>query len=83
MHTAYGRTAWLVWAAGIFVYAVAMMHRASLGAAGLEAAEHFGTTPGIVYGQYGEGYLRVSLGTATDRIMEAMQRVVDWMKVKA
>ncbi len=41
------------------------------------------TTPGIVYGQYGEGYLRVSLGTATDRIMEAMQRVVDWMKVKA
>lgn len=48
MHTAHGRTAWLVWAAGLFVYSVATMHRASLGAAGLEAAEHFGTTPGIV-----------------------------------
>ena len=26
------------------------------------------TTPGIVYGEYGEGYLRVSLGTETTRI---------------
>lgn len=39
-------------------------------------------TPGIVYGQYGEGYLRVSLGTATDRIKLAMERIVAWMKTK-
>ncbi len=38
------------------------------------------TTPGIVYGKYGEGYLRVSLGTATDRIREAMRRIVDWVR---
>ncbi|HZU86523.1 MAG TPA: aminotransferase class I/II-fold pyridoxal phosphate-dependent enzyme [Anaerolineaceae bacterium] len=38
------------------------------------------TTPGIVYGTYGEGYLRISLGTATPRIREAMQRIVNWMK---
>ncbi len=36
------------------------------------------TTPGVVYGKHGEGYLRVSLGTATNRIKEAMSRLVDW-----
>jgi LL-diaminopimelate aminotransferase len=36
------------------------------------------TTPGIVYGQHGEGFLRVSLGTPTDRIEEAMQRIIHW-----
>jgi len=38
------------------------------------------TTPGIVYGKHGEGYLRISLGTATDRIKEAMTRLVDWKR---
>lgn len=38
------------------------------------------TTPGIVYGKYGEGYLRISLGTATPSIQEAMQRLVQWIK---
>lgn len=38
------------------------------------------TTPGIVYGQAGEGYLRISLGTPTDRIQEAMRRLVAWIK---
>jgi LL-diaminopimelate aminotransferase len=37
------------------------------------------TTPGIVYGQYGEGYLRVSLGTSTERIREAIDRVKNWI----
>lgn len=41
------------------------------------------TTPGIVYGQAGEGYLRISLGTRTDRVEEAMQRMVEWVNVKA
>lgn len=45
---AHGHTAWVVWGVGLFGYAVAVMHRASLGVAGLEAAQHFGTTPGIV-----------------------------------
>lgn len=38
------------------------------------------TTPGVVYGRYGEGYLRISLGTATHRIQEAMQRMTNWIK---
>jgi LL-diaminopimelate aminotransferase len=41
------------------------------------------TTPGVVYGQVGEGYLRISLGTPTDRIEEAMRRLVEWVKIKA
>jgi LL-diaminopimelate aminotransferase len=36
------------------------------------------TTPGVVYGAYGEGYLRISLGMATDRIKEAMERIKAW-----
>lgn len=44
----YGRAPWIVWGIGLLAYAVAVMHRTALGAAGLEAAEHFGTTPGIV-----------------------------------
>lgn len=38
------------------------------------------TTPGVVYGASGEGYLRISLVTPTERILEAMQRVVAWVK---
>ncbi len=40
------------------------------------------TTPGVIYGEHGEGYLRISLGTPTPRIQEAMDRVMAWMKVK-
>lgn len=35
-------------------------------------------TPGIVYGEHGEGFIRISLGTATHRIQEAMDRLVHW-----
>jgi LL-diaminopimelate aminotransferase len=38
------------------------------------------TTPGVVYGPHGEGYLRVSLGTPAERIEEAMTRLVTWSK---
>lgn len=41
------------------------------------------TTPGIVYGQYGEGYVRISLGTPTDRLEEAMRRFTEWVRTKA
>lgn len=40
------------------------------------------TTPGVVYGQYGEGYLRISLGTKTERIQEAMERINRWINLK-
>ncbi|MGH2522932.1 MAG: aminotransferase class I/II-fold pyridoxal phosphate-dependent enzyme [Anaerolineales bacterium] len=35
-------------------------------------------TPGRVFGPSGAGYIRVSLGTPTDRVREAMERVVRW-----
>ena len=37
-------------------------------------------TPGDVYGQFGKGYIRISLGTATNRIQEAMTRLVRWIR---
>jgi LL-diaminopimelate aminotransferase len=37
-------------------------------------------TPGPVYGKFGEGYVRISLGTATDRIRLAMERLVEWVR---
>jgi len=37
-------------------------------------------TPGLVYGKFGEGYIRISLGTATDRIQQAMERLVRWIQ---
>jgi LL-diaminopimelate aminotransferase len=38
------------------------------------------TTPGVVYGNSGEGYVRISLGIATERIKVAMERFVNFMK---
>jgi LL-diaminopimelate aminotransferase len=37
------------------------------------------TTPGDIYGEHGKQYIRISLGTATDRIVEAMQRLTRWL----
>ncbi len=37
-------------------------------------------TPGTVFGQHGEGHVRISLGQATDRIHKAMERLVDFME---
>ena len=39
-------------------------------------------TPGVVYGDSGAGYIRVSLVTPLTRLEEAMNRVTDWMKEK-
>jgi LL-diaminopimelate aminotransferase len=38
------------------------------------------TTPGSVYGPGGEGYIRISLGTPTDRVREAMERWQAWAR---
>lgn len=35
-------------------------------------------TPGVVYGPTGEGFVRISLGTPTEKVREAMQRVKTW-----
>jgi LL-diaminopimelate aminotransferase len=36
-------------------------------------------TPGVVYGASGEGYARISLGLATERVREGMNRFIQWM----
>lgn len=43
-----GSRAWVVWIVGLIAYAIAVMHRSALGVAGLEAADHFNTSPGII-----------------------------------
>lgn len=40
-------------------------------------------TPGIVYGNYGEGYIRVSLGSDTEKLIEAINRIMNWFVKKA
>ena len=35
-------------------------------------------TPGAVFGPSGRGYIRLSLGTPTERLREAMSRVARW-----
>lgn len=37
-------------------------------------------TPGSVFGPSGKGYIRFSLGTPTERVREAMERLVGWGK---
>lgn len=38
------------------------------------------TTPGVVFGAHGEGYLRISLVTDLKRIEEGTQRMVAWLR---
>jgi len=39
-------------------------------------------TPGIVYGQYGEGYIRVSLCSKQATLEEAMRRLTAWTQTR-
>lgn len=39
-------------------------------------------TPGVVYGKSGAGFVRISLVTPVERLVEAMQRMKQWMKEK-
>lgn len=40
---------------------------------------HVSLTPGTVFGKYGEGYARISICLADDLILEAMDRLANWM----
>ena len=42
------RGAWLVWAAGVFAYMVAVTQRTSFGIAGVEATERFSATASVL-----------------------------------
>ncbi|MFE7562647.1 nitrate/nitrite transporter [Kitasatospora sp. NPDC057500] len=42
VHPPGGRAAWLAWSIGVSVYVLAVIHRTSLGVAGLDAADRFG-----------------------------------------
>lgn len=38
------------------------------------------TTPGVVFGEHGEGYLRISLVTSLERLKEGTQRMAEWIR---
>ncbi|CAN5577162.1 MFS transporter [soil metagenome] len=40
--------AWIVWSAGLLAYVVAVLDRTTLGVSGLDAAERFGASPGVL-----------------------------------
>lgn len=40
--------AWIVWSAGLLAYIVAVLDRTTFGVAGLDAAERFGASPGLL-----------------------------------
>jgi LL-diaminopimelate aminotransferase len=44
-------------------------------AADLLSTVHVSVTPGTVFGAAGKGYIRISLGTPTERVREAMGRI--------
>jgi LL-diaminopimelate aminotransferase len=41
---------------------------------------HVSVTPGVVFGKYGEGYIRISLVESIDRLEEAMNRLSKWIE---
>ncbi len=40
--------AWSVWGVGVTAYLIAVFHRSSLGVTGIEAAERFDISPGLL-----------------------------------
>jgi MFS family permease len=40
--------AWIIWATGLLAYVVAVLDRTTLGVSGLNAAERFGASPGVL-----------------------------------
>lgn len=36
-------------------------------------------TPGVIYGKYGEGFIRISLSAPTDRLKQAISRITKWL----
>ncbi len=47
----------------------------------LESA-NISVTPGVIFGQHGEGYIRISLTSPSERIAEAMQRLTEFWAEK-
>jgi LL-diaminopimelate aminotransferase len=41
------------------------------------------TTPGVVFGQHGEGFFRISLVTELERMREGAQRISAWLQKRA
>jgi MFS family permease len=67
------RRAWAVWGLGVLAYTVAVFHRSSLGVAGLDAQERFGTSAAVLslfgvlqLGVYAS--LQIPVGVLLDRV---------------
>src|SRR3954451_2816801 len=44
----FGVRPWIIWATGLLAYVVAVLDRTTLGVSGLNAAERFGASPGVL-----------------------------------
>ena len=44
----FGVRPWIVWATGLLAYIVAVLDRTTLGVSGLDAADRFGASPGVL-----------------------------------
>jgi LL-diaminopimelate aminotransferase len=65
--------------AGLYVWAKAPPGMSSIAFAGeLLDATGVVVTPGIGYGEYGEGYIRLSVTTPDDRVDEGLRRIAAW-----
>jgi len=51
-------------------------------AAALLDEAHLSLTPGIVFGEHGEGYVRIAFTSPVDRTIEGMQRLKRWMEAR-
>jgi LL-diaminopimelate aminotransferase len=40
-------------------------------------------TPGTGYGQYGEGFIRLSITTPDERVDQAVQRIREWDPIRS
>jgi LL-diaminopimelate aminotransferase len=66
-------------AAAIYVWARLPRHLSdNVYAEALLKGAGVSVTPGRIFGPSGKGYIRLSLGTPTARVEEAMQRIADW-----
>jgi LL-diaminopimelate aminotransferase len=36
--------------------------------------------PGVAFGKYGEGYIRIALVQSEERLSEAIERIKKWLK---
>lgn len=66
----------------LYVWARAIEGNGSAYAEGAINQAHVSVAPGIIYGEAGRNYVRLSLGTPDARLVEAIDRLKDWHRTR-